>query len=228
MVPSPQHVASNAPSARGPASAQGPAPNRAWIPAVLGLAVSLYLLITDLTNESTICLSGSDCDLVRHSQYSQVLGIPLTVVGVVFFGVATALSLLRRRWSGSAQSVLAGGGLGGAILLPALQVLALKAVCVYCVVIEVAAIAAAVIVLKRANKGLRTRSAIVGFAAAGLMALAYNQHTGNRRRGIELRGACRSSESERSGLLRRILVSPLPRTEGAVWLRRAAAALRGV
>ncbi|MCC6174509.1 MAG: vitamin K epoxide reductase family protein [Chloroflexi bacterium] len=123
----------------------------AWIPAAIGLLISLYLLIVDATGGATVCLSGTDCDFVRGSTYGHVLGIPLAAFGVVFFALTLALALVRRPWRTRWLAIAAGIALGASAVFIALQIVVLHAICAYCIAAEVAACAVAALVLGKAD-----------------------------------------------------------------------------
>ena len=60
---------------------------------VIGLAITGYLSYTKLTDTTTVCVeSGAfNCDMVQHSIYSRLLGIPVAYLG---FGAYVALIVL--------------------------------------------------------------------------------------------------------------------------------------
>ena len=123
-----------------------PAPSRTYDLALLGAAlvgllVSLYLAVLDLTGGSALCVAGSDCDIVRASTFGRVSGVPVAVVGVAFFGVVLALAALRTRTSQRLLGYLAGAGVGAAVVFVALQGLVLRSWCPYCLVADGAALA---------------------------------------------------------------------------------------
>ncbi|WP_307864690.1 vitamin K epoxide reductase family protein [Allobranchiibius sp. CTAmp26] len=65
---------------------------------VLGLAVSIYLTYEHFTGSSTLACSGSgqvDCLRVTTSQWSKLLGVPVALLGLLFFVAMTALCLPR-------------------------------------------------------------------------------------------------------------------------------------
>ena len=61
-----------------------------FILALAGLAVNLLLLVRRLSDETAAlvgCGPGSGCDTVLGSQWSQVLGMPVTVPGLLVYGL---------------------------------------------------------------------------------------------------------------------------------------------
>lgn len=113
--------------------------------AAVGLLVSAYLLLVDLTGSTTLCTAGADCDNVRASAYGRVFGLPMALLGVGFFlaaGLAVgAAALMRAWWQPYALQLLGGAGAGAAILFVSVQGLVLNAWCPYCLVADGAALA---------------------------------------------------------------------------------------
>ncbi len=123
-----------------------------WVLRVLGaigLGASALLLWEYTRATLTFCRSGEGCDLVRLSPWASLLGVPTPVYGVVFFSLVLVLAVApgarARRLLTVAGAV---GGLAGVgfILLQAIQI---GAFCVYCMTVDVASVAIALIVLAR-------------------------------------------------------------------------------
>lgn len=115
--------------------------------AIVGLGASLTSLIDDLGGAPTFC-AETGCELVRTSAWARPLGIPMSLLGVLFFAAALALAFVRaprlRRWL-----ALAGGA--WALFLIGLQAFAIGAWCKLCLVADPAAIVHAALVLAGAR-----------------------------------------------------------------------------
>ncbi len=148
-------------------------PGIAWIPAVIGLAVSAYLLGFDLLGGRAVCLTSSSCDAVRSSLYARLLGIPVSAVGVVFFAGALALWRARSPRCDRSLEVLAAAGAGAALVFVALQLAVIRALCPYCLVAEAAAFALAYLVLKSAPPAGQARAWAAVGAAVIILATIY-------------------------------------------------------
>ncbi|MGH7909463.1 MAG: vitamin K epoxide reductase family protein [Thermodesulfobacteriota bacterium] len=101
----------------------------------LGIAVSLYLTYLYFSNaESTFCLAGSGCDTVRESPYSEILGISISLFGVIGYLLIFALSLIsisyRFRWILLYFISLA--GFTFSLYLTYIELFVIKAICDYC------------------------------------------------------------------------------------------------
>ena len=63
----------------------------AIVGALLGAFASAYLLV-DYVFGSGICLTGSGCDVVRASAFAYPLGIPMPLLGLGFYLIASGSS----------------------------------------------------------------------------------------------------------------------------------------
>jgi uncharacterized membrane protein len=104
----------------------------------LGIADSTYLAYTALTNTALTCnIKGLDgCNTVAQSPYSHLFGIPLGLYGVVFYGLVFILSAALLFWSRKLLRDLVAAlgvlGLLASIIFILIQIILIKAVCVYC------------------------------------------------------------------------------------------------
>jgi len=65
---------------------------------LVGIANGVYLSIMKLSNNSSMCIKGlGDCWTVNSSVYSQILGIPVAVLGTLAFITLLVLTLLDGR-----------------------------------------------------------------------------------------------------------------------------------
>ena len=111
--------------------------------AIVGLAASLTSLVDDLGGAPTFC-AETGCEIVRTSAWARPLGIPMSVLGVLFYAAALALAFVPaprlRRWL-----AIAGGA--WAVWLIALQAFVIEAWCKLCLVADPAAIVHAILVV---------------------------------------------------------------------------------
>jgi len=63
--------------------------------ALLGLAISIYLTYVHYAGIEPVCSSISNCDRVQNSEYADLRGIPVAVLGIA--GYAAILASLRSR-----------------------------------------------------------------------------------------------------------------------------------
>jgi uncharacterized membrane protein len=112
--------------------------------AFAGFLIAFYLTLTHYRNIIPPCYGTSGCEEVITSRYAVILGIPLALVGALFFSVmfymGIALLTIPRPRVVKAYELLAYAGLLAAICLFLLQALVLKAYCTYCLTTEVIAL----------------------------------------------------------------------------------------
>jgi uncharacterized membrane protein len=128
------------------ASAEAPRPRR-WVPWLLagtayaGFVISLYLTFVHYRGYVSPCYVVKGCEAVQTSKYSVILGVPLALIGTVFFALmfylAIGLLTSSRVQVFRAYKVLAFVGALAIIPLFLLQAIVLKAFCTYCVATEV-------------------------------------------------------------------------------------------
>jgi uncharacterized membrane protein len=105
--------------------------------ALIGLAISAYLLAVRVTGGAPVCTPGGGCEIVQDSEYSEVLGIPVAALGL---GYSLIIALAGLTWwrAGDRRALLLAYGLGmvGALFeayLVYLQLAVIRAVCIWCV-----------------------------------------------------------------------------------------------
>lgn len=126
-----------------------------WIaPATLisagaGLAVSGYLTIAHYTQSVTLACPASgtiDCQKVTTSPASMLLGIPVAVLGLVFFAAAAALGTpaawrARSPMLRTARLALSVLGVAFVARLVYAELFEIDAICLWCTVVHLLAVA---------------------------------------------------------------------------------------
>ncbi len=115
--------------------------------ALAALALSAALLVNHFHPNPRLCGFESDCEDVLSSRFGTVLGVPLPLFGVVGFAVLFGLSLFPTSRGGRLLRPLAVAAGAGGLALILVQVFALQRLCRFCLVIDVAAVAIAVVEL---------------------------------------------------------------------------------
>lgn len=126
-----------------------------WVPitalvlAMAGLAVSAYLTVAHFASPTVLICSSNgavNCEKVTTSAESYVLGIPVAILGVVFFAAMIALNT-PAAWRSSSPA-LAWGRLGFAavgllfvVYLVSTELVVLQAICLWCTAVHVLAVA---------------------------------------------------------------------------------------
>jgi len=111
---------------------------------LVGFGISLYLTIDHFQGIAPICSSNSfvNCELVTTSKYSYILGVPVSLLGLLFFTAMVginwpALWRSRARWLAWARLGLAISGVGFVLYLLAAELFSIKAICLWCTGVHV-------------------------------------------------------------------------------------------
>jgi uncharacterized membrane protein len=117
------------------AAAAPPGPNWPVLAlAVIGLVLAGYLTGTTWSGEeAAFCEAGADCDIVLHSRWSTLLGLPTSLWGFFIYAVLACAALVKRRsrrWKLTAAVSLF--GVAYSVYLTAISVFRLEAACPYC------------------------------------------------------------------------------------------------
>ncbi|HKE17769.1 MAG TPA: vitamin K epoxide reductase family protein [Kofleriaceae bacterium] len=139
--------------------------------ALVGMAVSAALLVDSMRPVPAFC-AAEGCAAVRATAWARPLGIPMPVLGLLFFAAALALSAAGPRLAVARRlAALAGGAV--AIGLLALQAFVIGEWCRLCVIADLSAIALAGLVVAggsaawpRAGGARMTATAALGALAA--------------------------------------------------------------
>ncbi len=109
--------------------------------AALGIIDSIYLFIIKVTNNKSLCIQGvGDCWSVNTSIYSEVFGIPVSILGLVAYAVMMFLWIMLPKnpvFAKYAPILNFGLGLIGVIYsayLTYLEIAVIKAICPFCVI----------------------------------------------------------------------------------------------
>ena len=121
-------------------------PMTSLVLAVAGLGVSIYLTLTHYSSAITLsCPAGGgaiNCEKVTTSPQSIVFGIPVAVLGLVFFVAMLLLCLPAawrtwHRWVHLARLALSVTGVGMIIYLISAELFTIKAICLWCTSVHV-------------------------------------------------------------------------------------------
>jgi uncharacterized membrane protein len=106
----------------------------------LGVSISGYLVAKRFTGGSLACTRWAQCDVVNNSVYSQLYGVPVSVIGLAGYLLLLMLAVAALWTAGRTQRrtlllsfVLALGGVGFSIYLTYLEIYVIEALCAWCV-----------------------------------------------------------------------------------------------
>lgn len=106
--------------------------------AVLGAAISGYLAYVEVVHVSAVCGPVGDCNAVQASPYARIAGIPVAVLGLLYYFSLVALWGAPR--FGKPSPLLAGRllaalslfGVAFSVYLTLLELFVIRAVCMWC------------------------------------------------------------------------------------------------
>jgi uncharacterized membrane protein len=107
--------------------------------ALAGLAISAYLTWVHYADIEPVCTGISDCERVQNSDYAELAGIPVAVLGVV--GYAAILVSLALRVE--VTVLLSYTAVGFSAYLTWAELFKIDAICQWCVASAVASVAIA-------------------------------------------------------------------------------------
>jgi uncharacterized membrane protein len=109
----------------------------AGIVAFAGLAVASYLTWVHFDDAALFCVAGGDCETVQESEYAEVAGIPVAMLGLGAYAVVLGLVVWDTPNARLAGAMLALVGLLFSMYLLVLQLFVIDAVCVWCLANDV-------------------------------------------------------------------------------------------
>lgn len=106
--------------------------------AVIGFLDASYLTVSHLTGSAVNCSITGGCDTVLGSKYSEILGIPLSYLGLGYYALIFFLALYYLD-SGNKKglkllTLIPAAGFGFSLYLVYLQFFVIEAICQYCMV----------------------------------------------------------------------------------------------
>lgn len=128
---------------------------------LLGLADSLYLLLERASGSPVRCGPfGGGCNVVATSPYAVIYGVPVALLGALFYAcLAVGALVLHRRPSDRlalAGVALTAVGFAASMYFDYLQLFVIVAYCIYCqlsMVLSVSAFALGLAVLRERGRG---------------------------------------------------------------------------
>lgn len=116
------------------APAEGTLRSVATFAATVGIGVATYIAIADSGGGSPVCVGGSHgCETVASSSYSHLLGVNISIFGVLGYVLLLAAAILRGDGARMGGFVLALVGFGYSVFLTYLELFVIDAVCQWCV-----------------------------------------------------------------------------------------------
>ncbi len=112
---------------------------------LIGLIDAIYLTTKYYTQSSVFCSwLNNGCDLVTSSRYASFWGIPIALVGAIYYALiiflAVSLGHKSRPVVWNYVSILSAGGFMFSLWLLYLQIFIIRAICFYCIISAAASI----------------------------------------------------------------------------------------
>jgi uncharacterized membrane protein len=106
--------------------------------ALVGAGIAAYLTWAHYADETVACpLGGGGCETVQQSSYAELLGVPVALLGLLFYAIVLGLVAWDTAAARQALAVLALAGAAFALYLVVVQLAVIDAVCAWCVANDV-------------------------------------------------------------------------------------------
>jgi len=122
--------------------------------AVLGAGIAAYLTYVRLTGTELACSTGG-CETVQRSSYSELLGVPVAVLGVGGYVLLLAGALARGSLARAGTLAVSLTAFAFSAYLLVVQLAVIGAVCDWCVASDVVTTLIATLALLRFSAGER-------------------------------------------------------------------------
>jgi uncharacterized membrane protein len=108
------------------------------IVSLVGVADTVYLAANHYWGSEIRCLLTEGCEVVLNSKYSELNGMPLAVLGLIFYAgffiLINTYDIYQNKFLAKIMAVLGISGLSLSVALLYIQLFLLKAVCFYCLI----------------------------------------------------------------------------------------------
>ncbi len=109
----------------------------AGLVALAGVGVAGYLTWAHFADSTVLCIAGGGCETVQESEYAEIAGIPVAVLGLGAYATILGLVVWDSLGARLAAASLAFLGLLFSLYLLALQLFVIEAVCIWCMANDV-------------------------------------------------------------------------------------------
>jgi uncharacterized membrane protein len=105
--------------------------------ALVGMAVAGYLTWVHYDAAALVCVACGGCETVQSSDYAEIAGVPVALLGLVSYSAVAALVAWDSATARLAAASLAFVGLLVSVYLLALQLFVIDAICIWCLANDV-------------------------------------------------------------------------------------------
>ena len=110
--------------------------------ALAGAGVAGYLTYVHYRPAALICTGGGGCEAVQESEYAEIVGIPVALLGLVAYVAVLGLVAWDSELARTIAAAIALAAVGFAAYLVVVQAFAIEAWCVWCLVNDLAVVPA--------------------------------------------------------------------------------------
>jgi uncharacterized membrane protein len=121
--------------------------------ALAGLGVSAYLTALRYADQDPSCVIGSGCTTVQDSEYAEIAGIPVAVLGLVAYAGLLLAALLPGPPGRALGLFTAIVGVGFSAWLTYAELFLIEAICFWCVISAILMVVALLLTAARAFRG---------------------------------------------------------------------------
>jgi uncharacterized membrane protein len=118
--------------------------------AAIGLGIAGYLTAVHYDGGAPVCAISHGCATVQQSEYAELAGVPVALLGVLGYAVILVTLLSDGEAARTATAFLALAGVGFSGWLTYVEVVKLDAICIWCVGSAVCMVLLAVLSAARA------------------------------------------------------------------------------
>lgn len=104
----------------------------AGLVALAGVGIAAYLTWAHFADSSVLCVAGGGCETVQESEYAEIAGIPVAVLGLGSYVTILGLVVWDSAGARLAAASLAFVGFLFSMYLLVLQLFVIDAVCIWC------------------------------------------------------------------------------------------------
>jgi uncharacterized membrane protein len=101
--------------------------------AVVGLGVAAYLTYVHYEGLEPVCGLGGDCEKVQTSEWADLAGIPVALLGLIGYAAILVSLFIDREEGRIAAAVLSLAGFGFSAYLTYRELFSIDAICPWCV-----------------------------------------------------------------------------------------------
>jgi uncharacterized membrane protein len=109
----------------------------AAVVALAGVVVAGYLTWVHFDDAVLVCVAGGGCETVQQSEYAEIIGVPVALLGLVAYVLVLSLVVWDSPVARLGAAMVALVGLVFSMYLLALQLFVIDAVCVWCMANDV-------------------------------------------------------------------------------------------